>query len=95
MATAAQASELTLRSAAPAVYPPEALQREIEGWVDLEYVVDRSGQPRNLVVVQASPPGLFDAAALAAVAQYRYAPFERDGRLYERRLRLRVRFQLQ
>ena len=57
-----------------------------EGWVDLEYVVDRSGQPRDLVVLRASPPGRFDAAALAAVAQYRYAPFERDGRMYERRI---------
>ena len=69
--------------------------RGIEGWVDLEFVVDRNGQPRNLAVVQASPPGRFDAAALAAVAQYRYVPFERDGRVYERRLRLRVRFQVQ
>ena len=53
------------------------------------------GQPRDLVVVEASPPRRFDAAALAAVAQYRYVPFELDGRIYERRLRLRVRFQLQ
>ena len=95
LATAAQASVLRLERTVPAVYPPQALQRETQGWVDLEYVVDRSGQPRNLIVVQASPPGLFDAAALAAVTQYRYVPFERDGRLYERRLRLRVRFQLQ
>jgi protein TonB len=95
LASAAQASVLTLERAMPAVYPPQALQRETQGWVDLEYVVDRSGQPRNLVVMQASPQGLFDAAALAAVAEYRYVPFERDGRLYERRLRLRVRFQLQ
>ncbi len=95
LATAAQASVLALERSVPAVYPPLALRRETQGWVDLEYVVDRSGQPRDLVVVQASPSGLFDAAALAAVAQYRYVPFERDGRLYERRVRLRVRFQLQ
>jgi protein TonB len=79
----------------PAIYPPDAIERAIGGWVDLEYVVDRTGQPRNLVVVQASPSGRFDAAALAAVEQYRYVPFERDGRVYERRLRLRLRFQVQ
>ena len=95
LATAAPASELTVRSAAPAVYPPGALDRGTEGWVDLEFVVDRTGQPRNLVVQRASPPGQFDAAALAAVGQYRYVPFERDGRVYERRIRLRVRFQLE
>ena len=95
LATVAPASELTVRSSAPAVYPPEALERGTEGWVDLEFVVDRAGQPRNLVVQRASPPGQFDAAALAAVGQYRYVPFEHDGRVYERRIRLRVRFQLQ
>jgi len=95
LATAARASELELRTAVPAVYPPDAIERAIGGWVDLEYVVDRTGQPRNLVVVQASPSGRFDAAALAAVEQYRYVPFERDGRVYERRLRLRLRFQVQ
>jgi len=35
------------------------------------------------------------ALVKAAVAQYRCVPFEREGRLYERRVRLRVRFQLQ
>src|SRR5688572_2927163 len=95
LATAAQASVLTVERSVAPVYPPLALQRETQGWVDLEYVVDRSGQPRDLVVVQASPSGLFDSAALAAVAQYRCVPFEREGRLYERRVRLRVRFQLQ
>jgi TonB family protein len=95
LATAAPASELTLRSATPAVYPQDALTRQIEGWVDLEFILDREGQPRDLAVTRASPPGRFDAAALAAVAAYRYVPFEFDGRVYERRIRLRVRFQLQ
>ena len=95
LATAAPASELVLRRSVPVVYPETALIRGVEGWVDLEFVVDRNGQPQNPVVVGASLPGRFDEAALAAVAQYRYAPFELDGRIYERRLRLRVRFQVQ
>lgn len=95
LAAAVPASEVGLLSSAPAVYPEEAIERNVEGWVDLEFVVDRAGQPRDLAVVQALPPGRFDAAALAAVARYRYAPFERDGRVYERRVRLRVRFQIQ
>jgi TonB family protein len=94
LATATPASELPLLRSVPVVYPSQAQQRGLEGWVDLEFVVDRNGQPQNLVVVQGSPPGRFDAAALTAVEQYRYAPFERDGRVYERRLRLRVRFQM-
>jgi TonB family protein len=95
LASAAPASELGLQSSVPVVYPAEAIERGVDGWVDLEFVVDRNGRPRDLTVVQALPPGRFDAAALAAVAQYRYVPFERDGRVYERRLRLRVRFEIQ
>jgi TonB family protein len=95
LATAAPPSELTLSSSVPVVYPMEALELGIEGWVDIDLVVDRNGQPRNLRVVDAAPPGRFDAAALAAVEQYRYVPFERDGRIYERRLRFRLRFQIQ
>jgi protein TonB len=95
LATATAASELTLRSSVPVVYPMEALELGLEGWVDLEFVVDRDGQPGNLVVLQASPPGRFDSAAIAAVARYRYEPFELDGRVYERRVRLRVRFRIE
>jgi TonB family protein len=95
LTTAAPTGALTLLSSAPAVYPADALQRGVQGWVDLEFIVDREGVPRNLFVMRASPAGRFDAAALEAVRQYRYAPFEQDGRVYERLARVRVRFQLQ
>ena len=95
LATAAQASVMTLQTSVRPVYPPELLARAVEGWVDLEYVVDRNGVPRDVVATQASPPNRFDEAAVEAVRQYRYVPFERDGRIYERRLKMRMRFQVQ
>jgi TonB family protein len=95
LATAAPPSELTLLSSVQAVYPAEALEQGVTGWVDVDLIVDRNGQPRNLTVVDSAPRGRFDAAALAAIQQYRYAPFERDGRVYERRLRFRLRFQIE
>lgn len=95
LATPAQASLMKLQSGAPAVYPPELLARGVTGWVDLEFVVDRNGVPRDVVAKQSSPPDRFDEAAVAAVRQYRYVPFEQDGRTYERRLKMRMRFQVQ
>ena len=95
LATAAPASVMAMQATVPAKYPPDLLQRGVAGWVDLEFIVDRNGRPRDLVVTQGSPPGRFDDAALEAVRQYRYVPFEQDGRVYERRLKLRVRFQVQ
>ena len=95
LATAAPASILKVQSSVAPVYPADLLQRAVSGWVDLEFIVDRNGQPRDLVVKQASPAGRFDEAALEAVAKNRYVPFEENGRVYERRIKLRVRFQVQ
>jgi TonB family protein len=95
LATPAPASELELLARATSIYPAEAERRGIEGWVDLEFVVDRTGRPKDLRVTAAEPPGHFEDAALAAVAQYRYAPFARDGRVFERRAALKIRFALQ
>jgi protein TonB len=86
---------MTLQTSVRPVYPPELLARGVDGWVDLEFVVDRNGVPRDIVVTQGSPPNRFDEAAVEAVRQYRYLPFEHDGRTYERRLKLRMRFQVQ
>jgi protein TonB len=94
LATAAPASDLTLLSSVFAVYPADAQIHQIEGWVEVGYIVDRAGLPRDLKVLQSSPPGRFEQAALAAVAKYRYEPFTRDGQVYERRVWFRVRFSL-
>ena len=94
LATPAPASELTLASYAPPTYPADALNRDIQGWVELDYVVDRRGDVRDVVAIAAEPTGRFERAAIAAVEQYRYEPFTRDGETYERRLRLRVTFNL-
>jgi TonB family protein len=92
LAEAIPASQLRLLAAPEATYPQDAIDANLEGWVELEFIVDPTGKPRDGVVVDARPRGRFDDAALAAVAAYRYVPFELDGRIYERRVRLRLRF---
>lgn len=92
---AVPADELVLLESRAPVYPPPALRRELQGWVDLEYIVGADGVPREITVVGADPPGAFDRAASNAVERYyRYAPYELDGVVYERRVRLRMRFTL-
>jgi TonB family protein len=95
LVTPVAASELELLSHVAPDYPKDALERGIEGWVELEYVVDRAGVPNDVTTIAAEPPGRFEAAALEAVREYRYEPFERGGRRYARRVRLRVRFSLE
>ncbi len=73
-------------------YPRGALASGESGWVDLEFIVDLAGRPRNVAVVDAEPVGEFEDSAVAAVRQYEFEPFVLDGQRYERRIRLRIRY---
>jgi TonB family protein len=81
--------------AIPPDYPPGALEQRIAGSVTLEYTVDVRGEPRDLHVVEAAPPGVFDQAATNAVRRWRYAPMVVNGSAVEvPGVRTRVRFEL-
>lgn len=53
-------------------YPPQAKADGIEGRVTVAYGITVDGRVVNARVVAAEPPGVFDAAALAAVRSWRY-----------------------
>ena len=55
-------------------YPTAARQRRVEGYVDVEFTVNAAGNVESPHVVAAQPSGIFDAAALASVARWRYPP---------------------
>jgi protein TonB len=77
------------------VYPDGAREKNVTGWVDLEFVVMRNGGVAEVRVTGASPAGVFDAAAAAALARWRFAPVLRAGEPVEQRARLRMRFSLE
>ena len=55
-------------------YPQRALARGIEGWVLVSFTIAETGAVVDAVVVDARPPGIFDAAAIRALARYKYRP---------------------
>jgi protein TonB len=55
-------------------YPKGAEKRGIEGSVTLKFNVDASGNVVAPQVVDATPPGVFDAAAIEALTKWKYAP---------------------
>jgi periplasmic protein TonB len=59
-------------------YPQEAFVKKIEGTVELEIVIDASGHVSNARVTRSIP--LLDAAAVACVKQWRFAPAIKNGR---------------
>lgn len=56
------------------IYPKRALSRGIEGWVIVEFVVTVTGAVRDVFVVEAEPPGIFDRAAIQAAEKFKYKP---------------------
>ena len=73
-------------------FPEEAQLRGIEGWVELHFLVGTDGTVSELTVVGAQQVGVFEQAALDAVAQWRYQPVQHDGQPVSQRAQLRLRF---
>lgn len=55
-------------------YPIKALNKEVEGWVQVKFSIDVKGIPINTEVVSAEPVGMFENAALKALAKWRFSP---------------------
>jgi len=66
--------ERTVRSASQVIYPGRAIVDGIEGHVVVDYAVSRDGRVVNPTVVASEPPGVFDQAALRALARREYVP---------------------
>jgi protein TonB len=82
-----------VRNASPE-YPQKALDAHISGSVTVEFTVDLKGTPRDARVVDSTPPGVFDSAALAAVSRWRFEPVILNNVPTEVPTRTSIRFEL-
>jgi len=78
----------------PPEYPQSALTRGIAGSVLLSFTVDARGDTRDVQVLQSTPPGVFDHAAVSAVKRWKYAPVLVNGAAVEVPAKTLVRFEL-
>ncbi len=88
------ASELTALSKLPPQYPPSALMREIEGYVNVRFDVATDGTVHNAEVIDAKPSRIFNSAAVAAVSRWRFQPVVRNGRAVAVTARVLIEFEL-
>ncbi|MEM9810454.1 MAG: energy transducer TonB [Pseudomonadota bacterium] len=65
-------AEPKLVSAAAPEYPRAAERREIEGSVTVSFEVQADGRTSNVAIIEATPAGIFDTAAVKAVEQWRF-----------------------
>ena len=65
-------------------YPPAAIRRELEGWVQVQFTITPVGSVKDAIVVDAEPEDVFDDAALKAIVRWRYNPKVENGAAVER-----------
>ena len=65
------------------IYPRRAQSRGIEGYVIVEFTVTKSGTTKDIRIVEAVPPGIFDKASLQAATKFKYKPRVVDGQPIE------------
>lgn len=79
----------------PPQYPARARGQGQTGKVTLSFIVDLDGSVQDVHVVEAEPPGVFDAAAVEAVSSWRFEPGQNEGSPVAVRVRQTLRFELE
>lgn len=87
-AAPATAPPRALHTVAP-VYPPVAQANSAQGEVVVEFALSATGAPQDLVVI-GSRNGQFDAAALQALSEWRFAPPATAGKRYRQTFAFRL-----
>ena len=72
----AREPELSRLLAVEPQYPPSAVSKGVEGFVEVSFTVTELGRVENALVTAAEPPGVFEQAALAAISRWRYGAEE-------------------
>jgi TonB family protein len=87
-------NSLTRLKAMQLKYPSRALERSIEGWVEIQYTVTPKGKVVDVKALRADPVGIFEAAATDAVVHMSYKPVVKDGTPIAVTTKIRVAFRL-
>jgi len=76
-------------------YPLRASERGIEGWVEVEFTISKTGTVKNPRVLNSYPSSIFDREALKAIRKWKYNPKIEDGQPVERPgVKVRLKFDL-
>jgi len=83
------------RTRVPPLYPPRARRDGVTGQVALAMRVDERGVVVDVRVLDASPPGVFEDAAVAAARAFTFEPARANGRPLASWVRQTIRFALE
>ncbi len=75
-------------------YPARAKAKEIEGYVVLSLLINAQGRVETIKVIESSPSGTFDDAAVRAVKGWQFKPAKYEGKSVETWANQTIRFDL-
>ena len=78
----------------PMQYPSRARAQGLEGYVILSLLISASGEIEKVEVLEATPAGIFEEAALSGIRAWRFEPAQYQGRSVKVWARQRIRFDL-
>ncbi len=87
--------DLTYVTTAAPRYPKRAVQRELSGWVFVEFTVTPDGETRDIEVTEAEPLKIFDRAAIEAVEKWEFEPVVYRGQTISQRAGARLVFSIE
>ena len=76
-------------------FPTRARAQGLSGYVTLFFVVDVDGSVQDVYVIESSPEGVFDDAAIQAVEQWEFDPGMNEGMPVAVRVRQTLNFTLE
>lgn len=83
------------RSRVAPEYPARARAKNVSGYVTFSLLVGSDGGLQDVRILEASPPGVFEEVAMAAIRQWRFDPATYEGRPVTTRARQTLRFELE
>lgn len=76
------------------VYPRKAQRRRKEGWVEVEFTVNREGRTVDFEVIDTNDTGVFEQATAQAVSQWLFEPRIFRGQAIDQRVTARLVFKM-
>ncbi len=78
----------------PPTYPYGAKRRQIEGWVQLQFIVNERGVVEDIRVIAAEPEGVFESAARQSISRWRFKPGTIGGSPVKTKVEQTIKFTL-
>lgn len=76
------------------IYPKRAKMMKKEGFVLLEFTITQVGSVKDIDVVEAQPPNIFDRSAKRALAKWKFKPKIENNLAIEQRASVKINFEL-